>query len=150
MNIDMSTMKNSISTLGIIAMIPLLGVLLLLYLLLATTGANFGAGAEGLFSITMMSGARWSPTLGDLFVIMGTILLFVEIVKSTRISVVSNIENSLSMLVFIIYLVSFIVMPAAGTSTFLILTLMSLLDSMGGFIVSSISARRDISVNPVI
>lgn len=146
----MSTMKNSASPLGIIAMIPLLGVLLVLYLLLAMTGANFGAGAEGLFSITMISGAKWSPTLGDLFVIMGTILLFVEIIKSTRTSIVSNIENSLSMLVFIIYLVSFIVMPAAGTSTFLILMLMSLLDSMGGFIVSSTTARRDVNVNQVI
>ncbi|MEZ5671220.1 MAG: hypothetical protein R3E08_02120 [Thiotrichaceae bacterium] len=131
-------------------MFPLLGVLLIIYLLLAMTGANFGEEATGLFSITLISGAKWSPTLGDLFVIMGTVLLFAEIIKATRSSVISSVENSLSMLVFIIYLVLFIVMPSAGTSTFLILMLMSLLDSLGGFIVSSTAARRDVNVNQVI
>jgi len=96
-----------------------------------------------------MSGAHWSPTMGDLFVIMGTLLLFVETIKATRTSLVSNVENSLSMLVFIVYLILFIVMPSAGTSTFLILTLMSLLDALGGFIISTTSARRDVNLNPV-
>lgn len=146
----MGTAKNSTGIFSIVSMVPLLGVLLVIYLLLAITGANFGAGATGLFSVTLMSGAKWSPTLGDLFVIVGTVLLFAEIIKATRSSIISSVENSLSMLVFIIYLVLFIVMPSAGTSTFLILMLMSLLDSLGGFIVNSIAARRDVNVNQVI
>jgi hypothetical protein len=132
-------------------MVPLLGVLLVLYLILAVPGiANFGEGAKGLFTLTMMSGAKWSPTIGDVFVILGILLMFVETVKSTRSSVISNLENTLSMLVFVVYLILFIVMPAAGTSTFLILTLMSLLDSLGGFIVGNVAARRDVSVNQIV
>ncbi len=146
----MSTVKNPTSIFGTVSMIPLLGVLLVIYLLLAITGANFGEGAKSLFTITLMSGAKWAPTIGDLFVIVGTLLMFVETIKSTRSSVISNVENSLSMLVFIIYLVLFIVMPAAGTSTFLVLTLMSLLDALGGFIVSSTAARRDVNVNQIV
>jgi Na+/melibiose symporter-like transporter len=149
-SIDMSTVKNPTSIFGTVSMIPLLGVLLVIYLLLAITGANFGEGAKSLFTITLMSGAKWAPTIGDLFVIVGTLLMFVETIKSTRSSVISNVENSLSMLVFIIYLVLFIVMPAAGTSTFLVLTLMSLLDALGGFIVSSTAARRDVNVNQIV
>ncbi len=147
----MSTVKNPpASTLNMLGMLPLLGVLLIVYILLAFTGiASFQAGASPLFTLTLMSGAQWSPTIGDLFVIVGTLLLFVETIKATRTSLVSNVENSLSMLVFIIYLVLFIVMPSAGTSTFLILTLMSLLDALGGFIISTTAARRDVNLSQV-
>ena len=147
----MSTVKNPpASMFNMLGMIPLLGLLLIIYLLLAITGiASFQAGASSLFTLTLMSGAHWSPTMGDLFVIMGTLLLFVETIKATRTSLVSNVENSLSMLVFIVYLILFIVMPSAGTSTFLILTLMSLLDALCGFIISTTSARRDVNLNPV-
>ncbi len=146
----MSTVKNPpTSMFNMLGMIPLLGVLLIIYILLAFTGISFQAGASPLFTLTLMSGAQWAPTIGDLFIIVGTLLLFVETIKATRISLVSNVENSLSMLVFIIYLVLFIVMPSAGTSTFLILTLMSLLDALGGFIISTTAARRDVNLNQV-
>ncbi len=147
----MTTAKQPTGILGIIGMVPLLGVLLVIYLILAMPGiANFGEGAKGLFALTMISGAKWSPTIGDLFVIFGVVLMFAETVKSTRSSVISNLENTLSMLVFVVYLILFIVLPAAGTSTFLILTLMSLLDALGGFIVSNTAARRDVNVNQIV
>lgn len=147
----MTTAKQPTGILGIIGMVPLLGILLVIYMILAIPHiANFGEGAKGLFTMTMISGAKWSPTVGDLFVILGVVLMFIETVKSTRSSVISNLENTLSMFVFVIYLVLFIVMPAAGTSTFLILTLMSLLDSLGGFIIGNVAARRDVNVNQVI
>ncbi len=147
----MTTAKQPTGILGIIGMVPLLGVLLVIYLILAMPGiANFGEGAKGLFTLTMISGAKWSPTIGDLFVIFGVVLMFAETVKSTRSSVISNLENTLSMLVFVVYLILFIVLPAAGTSTFLILTLMSLLDALGGFIVSNTAARRDVNINPIV
>lgn len=146
----MTTAKQPTGILGIIGMVPLLGVLLVIYLILAMPGIATFREVEGLFAITMISGAKWSPTIGDIFVILGVLLMFAETVKSTRSSVINNLENTLSMLVFVLYLILFIVIPAAGTSTFLILTLMSLLDALGGFIVSNTAARRDVNLNQIV
>jgi hypothetical protein len=128
-----------------ITMIPLFSVLLIIYLILAASGVNFGH-AEGLFSMPLLSDATFSPTAGDLVVIIGVITLYVEIFKSTRTSSAGVIEHVLSMFTFIVYLVLFLAWGKAGTSTFLILGLMSLLDVVAGFTISIATARRDLNV----
>ena len=55
------------------------------------------------------------------------VALYVEMLKSTRTGTSSVIEHSLSVLLFVVFLIEFIVVPGAGTATFLLLTLMSLL-----------------------
>jgi hypothetical protein len=50
------------------------------------------------------------------------------------------------MLVFIVCLVEFLLLPNFQTSTFFILTVMSLLDVLAGVVVTIVSARRDFSV----
>ena len=55
----------------------------------------------------------------------------------------SVIDHALSMAVFVIFLVEFLVVKGCGTSTFFILGLMSLVDVIAGFTVSIAGARRD-------
>jgi len=76
---------------------------------------------------------------------LAAVLLYFEILKATRYSSGAIIDHALSMVVFVIFLVEFIVVPGAGTATFMILTLMALLDVVAGFTVTISTARRDIA-----
>ena len=128
--------------------IPLFILLLIAYNL----SMLFGDGdinarlASQMYAVDLISGARWSFTVSDLYIILGVLTLYIEVFKSTRTGVSSVIDHSLSMVVFIIFLVEFLVVKDCGTSTFFILGLMSLLDVIAGFTVSIAAARRDFAV----
>ena len=135
------------------AALPLLALPVLIYNLLALTlvggFASIDAQArltEPLFSITMASRAAWPVSLGDLLLAVSLVVLFVELLKSTNSRRVAIINHSLSMLLFVACLVEFLLAPAFATSTFFLLTLMVLLDVLAGFIVTIVSARRDVDL----
>ena len=87
-----------------------------------------------------------SFTVSDLYIILGVLVLYIEVFKSTRTGVSSVIDHTLSMIVFVLFLIEFLVVKDCGTSTFFILGLMSLLDVIAGFTVSIVAARRDFSL----
>jgi hypothetical protein len=128
--------------------IPLLIISFVLYNVIAVFGGAGGAPLDGeMFSMNMMSGGRFALTAGDLLIVVSLALLFVEIIKSTRSSSASVVDHLLSTGVFILFLVEFLLVPAAATSVFFILMLMSLLDLLAGFSVSIRSAGRDVTFN---
>jgi hypothetical protein len=94
----------------------------------------------------LASGAAFALTTGELLMLMGVVALFIEIVKATRSSMVSAVDHALSALVFAAYLIEFLLVKAAGTGVFLVLTLTSFLDLIGGFTVTLGAARRDITI----
>jgi hypothetical protein len=100
---------------------------------------------QGIFSVSMMSGDVWSMTLGDLMVLIGLVLLFVEVMKSTRTSNVSVIDHLLSTFVFVAFLVEFLLVRGAGHSVFFTLMVISLVDVLAGFSVSLRAAGRDVN-----
>lgn len=126
--------------------IPLFIVLLAAYNLAMLFGDINSTLATQMYSVELVSGAQWTFTVSDLYIILGVLTLYIEVFKSTRTGVSSVIDHSLSMIVFIIFLVEFLVVQGCGTSTFFILGLMSLLDVIAGFTVSIVAARRDFSV----
>ena len=99
---------------------------------------------DKLFTIHMTSRAEWGVSLGDLLLAASLVVLFVELLKSTTSRRIAIINHSLSMVLFIFCLVEFLLFPAFATSTFFLVTLMVLLDVLAGFIVTIVSARRDI------
>ena len=105
---------------------------------------NWGAG---LFSIPMPSGMPWAITAGDLLLVVGIVALFFEVLKSTQTARNSIIEHMLSMLLFVVFLVEFLLVGAASSSVFFLLMVMSLIDVVAGFTVSITSASRDVSMN---
>jgi hypothetical protein len=122
------------------------GFLLVVYDILIVIGKTEIMG-DALLRLKMMSGATWLLSVGDLFIILGMIFLFIEVIKSTRTSQAAILDHILSTLVFIIFLVEFIVVKGAGSSMFLILCLMSLFDVIAGFTITITTARRDITVD---
>jgi hypothetical protein len=124
---------------------PLLLVPFAIYniFLFLMTGFDFKAP---LFSISMLSGARWDVSSADLLLLLATILLFVEILKATRFGMRSIVDHMLSLILFIAMLLEFIMVAGAATSTFFILLMITLVDVCAGFSVSIRTAQRDLSV----
>lgn len=126
--------------------IPLFGVLLIVYIILAVSGVDFSDTATGVFSIPLLSGGTWSPRSSELFVIVGLVALYMEVLKATKTGTNSILEHVFSTLVFALYLVLFLTWKTAGSSTFLILALMALFDVIAGFTISIVAARRDLNM----
>lgn len=125
--------------------IPLLIVAVAIYNVLALlTGSVMDSAV---MSVSLPSDAVLNLSLGDLLVILGLILLFFEIFKSTRTGTSSIVDHLLSVGLFVICLLELILIPAFGNSTFMFLTLMSFIDVVAGFTVTIASARRDIGLD---
>jgi hypothetical protein len=135
---------------------PLLLIPVLVYNLVALL-ASFGGGQGGnatymglhqeWFAIPMPSpGTQWIVSVGDVIILVGLIMLFFELLKSTSSDQVAIVNHSLSMILFIVCLVEFLLLKPFGTSVFFLLTVMTLLDVLAGFIVTIVTARRDFGV----
>jgi hypothetical protein len=99
-----------------------------------------------LTNVHMMSGSDWTMSAGDMLITLAVILLFGELMKSTRIGLRSVVDHALSLILFLAMLVEFILVRQAGTSTFFLLLVISFVDVLGGFAVSLRSAQRDLTV----
>ncbi len=100
-----------------------------------------------LFTIHMTSGGVWPVNLGDLFLAASLVVLFIELLKSTNSRNLAIINHSLSMILFVVCLVEFLLIRGFATSVFFLITLMVLLDVLAGFIVTIVSSRRDIDLD---
>lgn len=120
---------------------------LLVYLGIVYLGGGSHTLYSVLFEIPLFSGTTLKITVNGALVVAGLVLLFFEVLKSTRISNVAVVDHMLSTFVLIGYLLVFLMVPAAGNQFFLMLLLMSLIDVMAGFSVSITGARRDIGLN---
>lgn len=132
-----------------LSMLPLLIVPFLLYNigLAGLFGADAGEPfATELFSVSMMSGGIWTMTVGDMLIAIALLLLFVEIMKSTRSSNISIVDHLLSTFVFVAFLVEFLLVKGAASPVFFTLMLITLIDVLAGFSVSIRSAGRDVNV----
>jgi hypothetical protein len=135
---------------------PLLLLPVILYNLVAMLTIEGGLNApragermaEPVFSVPMASGALWTVGFGDLLVIAALGVLFVELLKSTSSRGAAVVNHGLSMALFIICLIEFLLLDAFATSAFFLITLMVLLDVLAGFVVSITAARRDFGVHP--
>jgi hypothetical protein len=104
---------------------------------------------SALSSVHMMSEADWTMSAGDMLIVLAIVLLFGELMKSTRIGVRSVVDHGLSLILFLAMLVEFILVKQAGTSTFFLLLVISFVDVLGGFAVTLRSAQRDLTVEGV-
>jgi len=134
------------------AALPLLALPVLFYNLLAL-GYGFRATDAGIrmseqvIALPMASGARWTVSLGDAIVFLSLVILFIELLKSTTSRQIAIINHSLSMVLFIVCLVEFLLFRAFATSAFFLLTSMVLLDVLAGFIVTIVAGRREIDIH---
>ncbi|WP_339743498.1 hypothetical protein [uncultured Maricaulis sp.] len=132
-------------------MFPLMVIPVIIYVIIAYTvgGADQASMVVTLngpvFHIPMSTG-QWALPLGDLIVILGMLGLFVEQIKAAGSGTSTIINHGLSMVVFVVAMALFLLVGKFGTSAFFLLTLMALMDTVGGFVVTVVAARRDLAV----
>jgi hypothetical protein len=97
-------------------------------------------------TVHMMSGQDWTLTWEDLLIAFSIFLLWIEIIKSTRMGMRSVMDHLLAMALFIGMLVEFLLVKQAGTSTFFLLMIIALVDVLAGFIIGMRSGRRQVEV----
>ena len=94
----------------------------------------------------MVSGGDWTHVGRRLLITLAILLLFGELMKSTRIGIRTVVDHGLSLLLFLGMLVEFLLVKQAATATFFLLLVISFVDVLGGFAVTLRSAQRDLTV----
>jgi len=128
-----------------IAAFPLMLIMVIAYTVFVTTNgpAQTVASLDAPFFSIGLPQDELSLTLGNVFVLIGLVLLFVELVKSTSTSTRSIVNHGLSMLVFVVAIFQIVTMPGYATFTYLMITLFAALDVVAGFVITTVTARRD-------
>jgi hypothetical protein len=98
------------------------------------------------FTVPLLSGNRMSVSTGDMLVILSVFLLYVEILKATRMSTKAIMDHVLSLVLFMVMALEFIAVQRAATSAFLIMTTLSFVDVIGGFTITIRTAQRDVEI----
>jgi hypothetical protein len=124
---------------------PLLVIPFALYNMIAfiTPGVSW---TDSMMTINMPSGQAWTLTPQDFLITLAVLLLPLEILKATRIGTRSIVDHVLSMALFVVMLIEFLLVRQAGTSTFFILMMISLVDVIAGFTVTLRTAQRDMTI----
>ena len=125
--------------------VPVLALVIAAYLML---GAGGGLMLDSdAYSATLASGAELTLRTGDFFILAGLLALFVEMLKAARAGSGTIVDHMLSTAVFVGALLCFLLVDTCGTSSFLLLTVMTLIDVVAGFSISIFSTRRDFSID---
>jgi hypothetical protein len=99
-----------------------------------------------IITVHMASGADCAMSAGDLLVALGILVLFGEMMKSTRIGIRTVVDHALSLILFLGMLVEFLLVKQCASATFFLLLAISFIDVLGGFAVTLRSAQRDLTV----
>ena len=131
---------------------PVLLIVIVVYNVLAVIHGLAGNEAMQTFlarenvEFHMFSGDVWNFSLGDLLVTLGFVCLFIEIVKATRTTRRDLINHGLSVLVFVIAIVEFIVVKGFSTSVFFFIMVMTAFDVIAGYTISIVAAEHDLGL----
>ncbi len=128
--------------------LPLIVIAFVLYNVVVLLGGQGPAATLGtpIFQIPMISKGTWIFTWGDFILLLTLLLLFIELLKSTYTSTASLLDHGLSMLVFVVCLIEFIVVPQAATSVFFLIMVATLIDVIAGYTIGIRVARRDLNI----
>lgn len=106
-----------------------------------------GAGFSPVWlAARLPSGAPFALDAGTLVLAIALLCLFVEVYKATRSSQASFVDHLLSLLLFVVLLLGFLLWPAAAHPVSALLVLMALIDVIAGFAIGMAVARRDVGI----
>jgi hypothetical protein len=117
---------------------PLLLIPLAIYNIIAFLMRDVSFAAA-LFTVPLPSGTAWPVTLSDVLLTLGILLLLCEVIKGARPGAKYLTDHLLSLLVLCGAGAEFALLPQFGTSTFFLLTTLSLVDFLSGI---ALRARR--------
>ena len=98
-------------------------------------------------TIHLISGQDWTVTPEEILLAFSILLLGIEVIKAARMGLRGLMDHILSMILFVVMLVEFLLVARAGTSTFFLLMTISFVDVLAGFIITARTAQRDIQID---
>jgi len=125
--------------------IPFLAILLLAYNVIMLSSDVFKTNPDWIKIPLNQSDGNFYLKVSEVFAMIAAIVLYFEVLKATRTAKDALFDHMFSVGVLMVCIIEFLVVPGAGTSSFMILTLFALLDVIMGFTVGFASSRRDIS-----
>ena len=99
---------------------------------------------DPLVKLTLMSGAEWTVTLSDVLLALAILLLLAEVIKGARPGAKYLTDHLLSLIVFGAAAAEFLLWPKFATSTFFLMTALSLVDFLSGLALRT--RRRAVAV----
>jgi hypothetical protein len=87
---------------------------------------------DPLVKLTLMSGAEWTVTLSDILLTLTILLLLAEVIKGARPGAKYLTDHLLSLIVFGAAAAEFLLWPKFATSTYFLMTALSLVDFLSG------------------
>ena len=122
---------------------PLLLIPLAIYniIVFLMPGVSF---TDPLVKLTLMSGAEWTVTLSDVLLTLAILLLLAEVIKGARPGAKYLTDHLLSLIVFGAAAAEFVLWPKFATSTYFLMTALSLVDFLSGLALRT--RRRAVAV----
>ena len=149
-------LNNKVKEKGANTMFFITGMSTFTWILLAYVGLHIGQDYIPIFKDLTLNSIVLTHHIGpdrdfiirvrELFLIVGSLALFVEVAKAATSKAFGATETLLSFVVAIVFVVLFFMVEWAQNATFLVLALMSFIDATGGFIIELNAAKRDFSV----
>jgi hypothetical protein len=99
-----------------------------------------------LFGLSLPSGESLAVNIGDLLVIIGVLLLYLEILKAARFAAKAVMDHLLAVMLFAAMVIEFVTVHQAATSAFLILLVLSFVDVISGLSLAIPDAKRNIAL----
>ena len=101
---------------------------------------------DPLVKLTLVSGAEWTVTLSDVLLTLAILLLLAEVIKGARPGAKYLTDHLLSLIVFGAAAAEFVLWPKFATSTYFLMTALSLVDFISGLALRT--RRRAVAVAP--
>jgi hypothetical protein len=117
---------------------PLLLIPLAIYNIIAFLMPGVSLG-DTIVTVPLVSGAGWPVTLSDILLALAALMLMFEVIKGARPGAKFLTDHLLSLIVTGAAAAEFVLWKQFGTSTFFLLTLLSLVDFLTGI---ALRARR--------
>jgi hypothetical protein len=95
--------------------------------------------ADAIVKVPLMSGDQWPVTLSEILLALAALMLMFEVIKGARPGAKYLTDHLLSLIVTGAAAAEFVLWPKFGTSTYFLLTLLSLVDFLTGI---ALRARR--------
>ena len=104
--------------------------------------------SEAVVSMKLVSGQNWALSYGDLVITIAVILLLFSILRSASTSRTSVLGNMVMVLTLCIYIILFLTVGFAGTSTFFLLTIVALIDTLSTVSISMVASHSSVDAVP--
>jgi hypothetical protein len=101
---------------------------------------------DPLVKVMLVSGAEWTVTLSDILLTLAILLLLAEVIKGARPGAKYLTDHLLSLIVFGAAAAEFVMWPKFATSTYFLMTALSLVDFISGLALRT--RRRAVATAP--